>query len=564
MRNRADTIGRLTSGDVPDILIVGGGINGVGVFRDLAAQGIPSVLVEAGDFASGTSAAPSRLIHGGLRYLETGEAKLVKESLIERNLLLQNAHHVVHPQPIWVPITHYLAGAVGAVARFLHLTTRPGPKGAIPVKIGLVLYDLFGKFHQTMPNHRMLSGRAARAEMPVLSKDVVAVGEYYDAFITHPERLVMELIADAEADCPEAFAIPYLAAGEAKNGVIELVDRIEQKSYEIRPRTVINAAGAWVDRVQEGLGFSDKLMGGTRGTHLVMLKPELTKKLGGKMLYFETADHRACLALPMDDRHVYVGTTDIRVEDPDERYYTEEEIDYIFDVLKPVLPGETFDRSEIVFAMGGVRPLPKQQTAVTGQISRDHRIDELAATGDRPFETVVLVGGKWTTYRAFAEQVTDVILGYRDAERQRSTGDLVIGGARDFPSDAAARDLWIADLAKETGLDPDRCRVLAARYGSTARRYAEAEAAASGLIPGFDAYSRAEIMDMCRTERVTRLQDIVLRRTLMAFEGGLSLDKLRAVGEVAAAALDWDAARQASELDDVAELLRVKHRVDLE
>jgi len=250
MRRREEMIERLRTEALPDILIIGGGINGVGTFRDLAAQNVPALLVEAGDFSSGTSAAPSRLIHGGLRYLETGEAALVRESLTERNLLLKNACHIVQPLPVWVPLRSWLGGTFGAIARFLKLTRTPGRKGAIPVKLGLMLYDAFGRTQQTMPDHRLLTRRQARAEMPVLAPDIRAVAEYYDARITHPERLVMELVADAEAECPESLAVPYLKAIGQENGRVTLRDMASGETFDVAPRLVINASGAWVDEVQ--------------------------------------------------------------------------------------------------------------------------------------------------------------------------------------------------------------------------------------------------------------------------------------------------------------------------
>lgn len=563
MRTREELLSAVRSGQAPQTLIIGGGINGVGVFRDLAAQGIPALLVEAGDFSSGTSAAPSRLIHGGLRYLETGEARLVRESLIERNLLLKNAHHIVHPQPIWVPLWSRFGGAAMAVARFLRLTTRPGPKGMVPVWLGLMLYDVFGRAHRTMPNHRMLSGRRARAEMPVLGDDVIAVGEYHDARITHPERLVMELVADAESDCPEAMALPYLAAGQQVGGAVTLMDRVSGETMTIRPTLVINAAGAWVDRVQAELGFQGRLMGGTRGTHLVMDKPALTRALGGRMLYFETRDHRACLVLPLDDRHVYIGTTDVRTDDPEDRRYTDAEIDYIFDVMKPVLPGQTFDRSEIVFAMAGVRPLPFQKTDVPGQISRDHRLDHHAPTPERPFDTLVLVGGKWTTYRAFAEQVVDRVLALRNGARACGTEGLKIGGARDLPAEPDARKRWTVSLARDSGLPIERCTTLVSRYGSAARRFAEAEAADNRRFEGFVDYTPAEVSLICRDERVTRLQDVVLRRTLMGFEGCLTTERLDQIAEVVASTLGWPPDRLRDEVAASRELLAREHLVPL-
>ncbi len=563
MRTRSEVLDRLRSGQAPEVLVIGGGINGVGVFRDLAAQGVPALLVEAGDFASGTSAAPSRLIHGGLRYLETGEAALVRESLLERNLLLKNARHVVHPQPVWIPLRSWFGGSLAAVLRFLRLKKTPGRKGAVPVAIGLKLYDLFGQVHRQMPNHRMMSARKARREMPVLTPDVKAVAEYYDARISHPERLVMELVADAEADQPDAIAVPYVAAGPVRDGSITLHDRLGAEEFTVAPRIVINASGAWVDRVHGDLGISGRLMGGTRGTHLVMRNPKLAEGLGGRMLYFETRDFRACIALPLDETHVYVGTTDVRTDDPDDSKFTEAEIDYIFDVLRPVLPGVDWRREDSVFTMSGIRPLPFQDDKVeaAGAISRDHRIEHFPAAGGRPFETLSLIGGKWTTYRAFAEQVTDRVLASLGAARRVGTDGLAIGGARDLPETPDQRAAWIGDLAARTGVTEARCAVLVGRYGSKARAFAEAEAELPARFTVLADYTPAEIDLICRTERVNCLQDIVLRRTLMGFEGQTSRDALEEVADVAAGALGWDAAERAAQLADTVTLLRDRHRV---
>lgn len=565
MRTRADLLDRLRQGASPEVLIIGGGINGVGVFRDLAAQGVPALLVEANDFASGTSAAPSRLIHGGLRYLETGETGLVREALLERNLLLKNARHIVHPQPVWIPLRSWFGGAMSAVLRFLRLKKTPGRKGAIPVALGLQVYDLFGRKHRTMPTHRIIGGTQARQEMPALASDVIAVAEFYDARVSHPERLVLELIEDAESDCPDAMAIPYLAAGRSENGAITLHDRVSDATFSVRPRLVINAAGAWVDRVQNAIGIPGRLMGGTRGTHLVMRNDDLARDLGGRMLYFETHDFRACLALPLDANHVYVGTTDIRVDDPDERHFSEAEIDYIFEVLRPVLPKVEWRREDSVFTMAGIRPLPFQDATVkaTGAISRDHRIERYGSTDTRPFETLTLVGGKWTTYRAFAEQVADMALTFLNRKRVTDTRSLPIGGAKGFPESAEDQQEWLSDLAARSGLGIDRCRQLASRYGAAAAEFAHAERADNRRFNSLDAYAPAEIARICQHDRVTHFSDIVLRRTLMAFEGQTSHGALDEVADTAAEALGWTPEERNKQLADTVSALRTHHRAEV-
>ena len=201
-------------------LIIGGGINGIGVYRDLALQKTPCLLVDKGDFSGATSATSSRLIHGGLRYLETAEFGLVRESVLERDALLRNAPHQVLPLPVWIPAFSWTAGLGMAVLRALRLARDPGPKGALLIKLGLGLFDAFGGRNRRLPRHRLIAAKTARQRLPALPQKLAAL-EYYDARLRSPERLAVELVADAERDCPASLAIPYLEVTGTKGGAVQ-------------------------------------------------------------------------------------------------------------------------------------------------------------------------------------------------------------------------------------------------------------------------------------------------------------------------------------------------------
>ena len=570
MKTRAEVLRRLaalSAGDgTVDVLIVGGGINGVGILRDLAAQGVPALLVEQEDFSGGTSAAPSRLIHGGLRYLETGEFALVRESVEERNLLLRNAAHVVKPLRVWVPVQGWFGGLGSALGRVLRLVRTPSRKGAAVVAMGLVVYDWFGKVGRSMPTHRILSRRDALAEVPSLNPSTTVIGEFYDARITHPERLVVELVADSEADCPGAMAVNYLAVTGFADGAVVLTDRIGGAEFHVRPKVVVNAAGPWVDGVDGVLGSRERLMGGTKGSHLVIRAPGLIGELGDTMLYFETPDHRICLIYRLSGDLFLLGTTDIRTDDPADRVCSEAEIAYLLDVLRTALPGFRPKREDIVFQYAGVRPLPVSSAGATGAISRDHKLHEREPSAGRPFALLTLVGGKWTTYRACAEQIVDVVLRRLHRPRRVDTRTLPVGGGRDFPADEAALGAWVRALAARHGLPEARIRDLAGRYGSGAEAVATAIASAGADRPivGAPTYSAAEIACLARQERVERLGDIVLRRTLMAFEGLASPETLADLAEVVGDALHWNAERREAELQGTMTLMATRHGVAMD
>lgn len=565
MRNRTESMTALrAAAKTQPILIVGGGINGIGLYRDLSLQGVPVVLVDKSDFASGTSAAPSRLIHGGLRYLETGEFALVRESVIERNHLVRNAHHLVKPLPVWVPAFSWFGGLFSAGLRFLKLKKTPGAKGIAVVKLGLVFFDRFGRTTSAMPGHRIVSRRELRTRMPGLSERIKAVAEYYDARLTHPERLALELVKDAERDCPASVAVPYMALARSDGEQVILRDEITGEEIALRPRLVINCAGPWADEVNRRLGIDGRLIGGTRGSHIVLRRPDLARQLGDGMLYFETRDFRACLVYSLDPEHILLGTTDIRASDPDTARCSDEEIAYLFDVLEQVMPGAAVQRDEIVFTYAGVRPLPYSGEGATGAISRDHFLRDFEPEGNRRFPVSTLVGGKWTTYRACAEQIADTVLTRLGMRRRYSTLEVPIGGSAGLESEIQKRVDFVRGLMARHDLDETVSATLVNRYGSQAEDVARHVAADGGkTVDDAPLYHTGEIRWIVAEERVTRLSDIVLRRTLMPFEDAITRTGLETISRIAAEALGWDPQRRDQEIAATVAVLEERCRVKL-
>jgi len=527
-----------------DVVILGAGINGAGLFRDLCEQGLRCLIVDKADFGSGTSAAPSRLIHGGLKYLETGEFDLVAQSTLERNLLLRNAPHCVTPLPTVIPIFSWSRGIGAALRTLLGAKSAPRSRGAVLVKIGLALYDAYGARARVMPRHRLVGRRAALADMPPLTPAIVAVGTYFDAKVARPERLVLELVQDGLAASPGSTALSYATLTSVADGTLAFATA-DGGGVTARPKIVVNAAGPWIDAVNAALGAPSRMIGGTKGSHVLLDHPGLIRTLAGRMIYFEADDGRICLVYDYLGRAL-VGSTDIPADDPDTVRCEDDEIDYFLASLRGLLPGLAFDRSQIVYAYSGIRPLPASDASTPGLISRDHSAPVAEPSPDRPFTIVSLVGGKWTTFRGFAEEVADTLLARLGESRRRSTRDLPIGGGRDFPAD---RGKWLADAARATGLPEARLDTLLARYGTTARAVARHEAGAEpGGLPDATDYSRAEIDWIVRNERVVHLADIVMRRTTLAITGALTVRDLAAIAGIAAAALGWTDARTTAEI----------------
>lgn len=552
--NRSHTLAGLR--DRPDIavLVIGGGINGISVFRELALQGVDVVLAEKGDYCSGASAALSRMVHGGLRYLENGEFKLVRESLLERDRLLKNAPHYVAPLPTTVPIFDMFSGLANGAVRFLGLTRRPSRRGALVIKTGLAMYDLFTSARRLMPTHRFRGRAETLKTWPAINPAIRNSATYYDAWVSRPERLGLEMLLDATAS--GARALNYAQVSSTGDG-LAITDTLTGERLPVRAQLVVNATGGWIDLTNKAIGAAaQRMMGGTKGSHLIVDSSELLEALGGHMVYYENEDGRICILFPYLGK-VLVGSTDIRVDDPDQVRCEEDEQRYMLQSLAFVFPLIKIADDQIVFRFSGVRPLPASEDSFTSRIPRDHFCEFVEANGHLP-AMLCMIGGKWTTFRSFGALAADSVLERLGLERSVSTDDMAIGGGRDFPADPES---WCASFALEHGLPVERARMLLRRYGTSAGKVF-AHPAGEQMLPLSD-YSASEIRYIIECEQVECLADLFLRRTTIAISGELSFDLINAVLDILAAHKGWSAGEAAAECSTFLALLADRHGIDL-
>ncbi|MGN6219022.1 MAG: glycerol-3-phosphate dehydrogenase/oxidase [Microbacterium sp.] len=537
-----------------DVLIIGGGINGLATLRDLALQGVDVALVERADFVSGASAASSHMIHGGIRYLENGEFRLVHEAVTERNALLRTAPHYVRPLQTTIPIFSTFSGVLTAPLRFLrHGKGRPRERGAALIKIGLVIYDSFsrggGLFRGgSVPRHTFHGRRRSLAQLPDLNPGVKYTATYWDASLHDPERLALDVLRDARAvGGDRARAANYTAAVGTQGGHVLLRDAETGRETPFAASVVLNTSGPWTDLTNLALGDPTHYMGGTKGSHIVLDHPALLAATGGRELFFENEDGRIVLIYPLKGR-VLVGTTDLEHDMRDPIVCTEAEVDYFIDLIGQVLPEIPVDRSQIVYRFAGVRPLPGHGDLAPGFVSRDYRVESEPLAGGQ--STVLsLVGGKWTTFRASAEHLADRALELLAQPRRRSTKGMPIGGGRGYPTTERARQQWIA--AHAGAVPAARAATLLDRYGTVAASVIAAIATDPDDAPLEHApgYSTGELRHLAAAESVVHLDDLLLRRTSLAFTGGASPEAADEVAAAVAPTLGWDAARVAGEIE---------------
>jgi glycerol-3-phosphate dehydrogenase len=564
--NRQEILSHLRENPEVSVLIIGGGINGIGVFRELALNGVDVLLVERADFCSGASAASSHMAHGGIRYLENGEFRLVREAVRERNLLLQNAPHLVKPLPTTIPVFKRLSGLLNAPLKFFGKLDKPSERGSFVIKIGLRMYDAYaGRSSQrVVPKHKFLSRKKSLKKWSHLNPKVVGTATYYDGAILQPERLGVELILDAEQENRDARALNYMSMVGGMENTIILRDELTDENFDVKPKLVINASGAWIDTSNKKLGLSSRFIGGTKGSHIVVKHDALREAIGENEFFFENEDGRIVLIFPLYDR-VLIGSSDIPVDSPEDVRCTDEEIEYFLGMVKRVFPTIELSRDDIVFRFSGVRPLPFAGAKNAGQISRDHSIEVL--NGDWTnlmFPVYSLVGGKWTSFRAFAEQTANKVFDYLKVKRTKNTLSMPIGGGRAYPSVPDELNRQLESLSAWTALPKERLQVLFERYGTRTEAVASFISGGSDqLLAGLPDISRREVMFLAQRERVCHLDDLVLRRSMLAMLGRLTRNTIHELAGALGDALGWDKEQKSAEAGRTLFILEDRHGVKL-
>lgn len=560
---REEILNGLRESPKVDVCVVGGGINGISVFRELTLQGLSVLLVEKHDYCSGASAALSRMVHGGLRYLENGEFSLVRESLVERDRLLRNAPHLVHPLPTTVPVFGVFSGLANSVVRFLGLSRRPSRRGAIVVKAGLSIYDFLTRKRALMPKHHFRGRQATLAKWPALNPAVKSSATYYDAWVKQPERIGFEVLQDGLSTGENARALNYAELKLQKTGGLAVQDHIAGTLTPIEPTVIINATGGWIDIANQNLlpevSHTAPLMGGTKGSHLIIDNDALREALGEHMLYYENEDGRICILFPYLGK-VLVGSTDIRIDNPEDAICGPDERDYILQSLAFVLPDIKIKPQDIVFQFSGVRPLPASKDNFTGRIPREHYCTFIEPTEGNP-PVLCMIGGKWTTFRSFGELAADLILQRLKKSRHVVTTDRAIGGGRNYP---VKPDAWIDQVSATTVLPQSRIAELFQRYGTDAGAIASFIAQVPDeALPCAD-YSVRELRYLIRNEAVEHLDDLLLRRTTLAISGQLSLNMTDAALDLLAQEKHWSTPHKAAERSRFLTLLNERHSVGLD
>ena len=506
-----------------DLIIIGGGINGAGIARDAALRGLKTCLVEQDDLCSATTRWSSRLIHGGLRYLEYGELGLVHESLRERELLFQHAPHLVRPLPLLIPVYSH------------------SRRGLSTVGFGLWLYDQLSRGRSVPGFERMTAVQAARRVPGLDTTGLDGAALYWDGQVPWVERLVVENALSAH-EAGATILLRHRASLLVADGRIRGVEVEAAQGgarRQLRAPVVVNAAGPWVDRVLGTLPRRPaRLMGPTRGTHVVVPRLAGVPELG---LYLEArSDGRPFFVLPWNGMTL-IGTTDIRDDgDPGAVRAGPDEVDYLLRETAQLLPRAGLGPGSELYHYAGLRPLPRQGRRFTGSITRRHQVRHHAPLASGLYS---VIGGKITTYRSLAEEAVDRVM----RRLHRAGGSATAG--QPLPG-AGEADAVRARLADWPAIPPASRQHLWSVYGARALQVAaltaDDGALAKPLCTGSAAIG-AEVVHALRAEFAVHISDVLFRRCMAGLAPDLGAAALEPALEVAARHLGWDAARKAAE-----------------
>jgi glycerol-3-phosphate dehydrogenase len=499
-----------------DVAIIGGGIIGCGIARDAALRGLRVALFERADFGSGTTAASTRIVHGGLRYLEMLDFRLVRLDLRERETLLRIAPHLVQPLEFLIP---FFAGA---------------PVSPLKLRLGLMLYDALS-FDRSLPAHRTLdAGEARRLEQALSHSDVRGGAAYYDARVDLPERLALENVLDAEAHGATVLNYCDVLSTELKNGVASGVlvrDTLDGHEAHIAARIVVNATGPWWEQVAAAqTGRRRGRVRTTKGVHIVC--PPLTNRA---LVLFSGVDRRLMFAIPRGGQ-TWIGTTDTDFDDdPAQARATGSDVEYLLASVRTLFPGLT--PADVLYTTAGVRALVTHGGRASA-VSRMHKVVE-----NEPVPGVISVlGGKITGYRAIAEEVTDAVCRRAGLTRRGSTADMPLPGARNSASQPGMP-------AESAGELPAFLRVL---YGSRTPEVlaltGSPEDLTRPLSPRYPDIA-AQVIFGVRAEHCLRVSDFIRRRTSLGASADQGWDAAPRVAALMAAELGWSPQQVASELD---------------
>jgi glycerol-3-phosphate dehydrogenase len=534
-----------------DVIVIGAGINGAAVARDAAMRGLKLLLLDKGDISNGTTQWSTRLIHGGLRYLQYYEFTLVRESLKDREELLRLAPHLVKPLGFLVPVYDYMS------------------RGKLMVQAGMIAYDTLS-YDKSLERHHIYDREQTLERYPGLNPEgLKGAAFYYDAQVEYAERIPVENAVSAHEN--GAVVLTYtkvdrIVVEDGRATGVEFENLLGGGRYSAHAPVILNMAGPWVDEVLGGMNRAEeRMIGGTKGSHLVV---DPFPGAPQTALYVEAQeDGRPYFIVPWNGRYL-IGTTDIRYEDDlDYVEASEEEINYLVGETNRVIPEANLTRDDVLFTYSGVRPLPYQPEGAEGGVTRRHLLYDHAEKDPKIEGLISTIGGKLSTYPTLAREMVEEVYKKLGRKAPKSRTDKVpLPG-----SDTKDFEAFTAEFKATSGLAEELAERLLKVYGVRAPEVLDeagddhslrvplspSPTVETGLLG-------AEVLYAFRREMAQTLSDVLLRRTMVGLGPRVALDVDEAAAQVAVRHLGWSQERAEREVREYRDFVRRYKPKDLQ
>jgi glycerol-3-phosphate dehydrogenase len=534
-----------------DVIVIGAGINGAAVARDAAMRGLKLLLLDKGDISNGTTQWSTRLIHGGLRYLQYYEFTLVRESLKDREELLRLAPHLVKPLGFLVPVYDYMS------------------RGKLMVQAGMIAYDALS-YDKSLERHHIYNREQTLERYPGLNPEgLKGAAFYYDAQVEYAERIPVENAVSAHEN--GAVVLTYtkvdrIVVEDGRATGVEFENLLGGGRYSAHAPVILNMAGPWVDEVLGGMNRAEeRMIGGTKGSHLVV---DPFPGAPQTALYVEAQeDGRPYFIVPWNGRYL-IGTTDIRYEDDlDYVEASEEEINYLVGETNRVIPEANLTRDDVLFTYSGVRPLPHQPEGAEGGVTRRHLLYDHAEKDPKIEGLISTIGGKLSTYPTLAREMVEEVYKKLGRKAPKSRTDKVpLPG-----SDTKDFEAFTAEFKATSGLAEELAERLLKVYGVRAPEVLDeagddhslrvplspSPTVETGLLG-------AEVLYAFRREMAQTLSDVLLRRTMVGLGPRVALDVDEAAAQVAVRHLGWSQERAEREVREYRDFVRRYKPKDLQ
>lgn len=516
--SRSDMINNMSKTDY-DIIIVGGGITGAGVARDATLRGFRVLLLEKGDFASGTSSMTSKMLHGGLRYLKNYEFRMVRQAALERHVHLEIAPHLAEVKEFLVPLYKW-------------------SDSPFMLRLGLILYDLLA-IPKRIGKHKNMSSQKLVEKMPILRLEDLVGGALYHDVQTNDARLTLANCLSAAAGGADVINYMEMDSWETYDGEVHVqaIDKLTDERHKITCNYIMLCTGPWSQIAEsKGIDYEGKArIRLTRGTHIIV-----KKKLRDHACFFINEDERPIFLIPGDDYDL-IGTTDLDHDGtPDDVKPTKEEVEYIIKACSKFFPNAKYTLDDITASFAGVRPLVRKDGLKEGDVSREHSIFH-----DRTNRIVTIIGGKLTTYRVMSKQALDKVVKAMGVAKGRCL-------TKKLPLWGGEVDNWgtfklekIDELESEFSLSKSSAKMLVKWYGSEVDYFKEYLVKfGTKLLSPDRPWVEAQVIYSCKVEFAQTPIDFLRRRTNIMFEDNNGEEILDKVIELMSIELNWDSEKQ--------------------